>query len=190
MCASVFLSGDAMIGDERYCPPPAADPAAPPPAPGAPAPVVQTITVTREQFLSLPIAPAGLERQPVRDWVLINIETIAYAHPQTQTFDIDVLGTPVTVRAEPVSFTWDFGEGEPFTTTSAGHPYPDHDVFYEYKIPTEGGETRAITLTTSWEGAYSVAGGQWQLIEGQATTTETTAPFVVQEARTALTNGQ
>ncbi len=82
-----------------------------------------------------------------------------------ETFDITLLGTPVTVRATPLSWTWDFGDGSPpLVTEDPGAPYPDLTTWHEYKAPGDV----AITLTTTYAGAYSVAGGAFLDIAGTA----------------------
>ena len=87
-------------------------------------------TVTASDIQHLPIDPGTLTMQPAQDWVLINIETIAYTTAAPQEFDTTLLDTPIRVRVTPTAYTWDFAEGQPFTTTHPGAPYPDHTVWY------------------------------------------------------------
>lgn len=180
----MFLTRNALIGDELVCVVP---------VPGeAPQPVSEqgvSVVDVREEFARLPIDPGRLVMQPDMGYVLVNIETIAYVEAPAQTFDVTLLGIPVTMRATPVSYSWDFGEGEPFTTTWPGAPYPNATVWRIYQRATAPGETRRIALSTTWAGSFSVAGGPWQAIEGTVTTTSTTEPFTVITARTYLTDG-
>ncbi|MGJ7439975.1 PKD domain-containing protein [Aquipuribacter sp. MA13-6] len=138
----------------------AGDPAA---AEAAPVPVV-----TLADFRSLPL-PAGQPTiQPGGGEALIRARTNVYVEPGStdeQTFDITLLGTPVTVRATPVSYTWDFGDGsDPLVTEDPGAPYPDLTTWHAYSEPGDVG----ITLTTTYTGAYSVAGGPFIDIAGTA----------------------
>lgn len=145
--------------------------------------------MTDSDLQSLPIDPGALTMQPEQGWVLLNVETIAYATAEAQEFQTTIVGTPVTVRVAPASYTWDFGEDAPFTTTDPGALYPDHTVWHTYRRYTREGETRTITLTTTWTAVYSVAGGPWTPVDGTASTTLNTEPFTVHEARTSLTDG-
>jgi len=142
---------------------------------------------TAEDFARLPIAPSALTIQPARPEVLVNMPAIVYTDPTTQAFITDLLGYPVEVEATPTSFTWDFGDGStPITTTSPGHPYPDHDVAYPYPRPG----TYTITLTTAFTGRYRLAGTTtWLDVVGTATTTTTSAPVTAVEAPTRLVAG-
>jgi hypothetical protein len=142
---------------------------------------------TAEDFRRLPITPSVLTIQPDRAEVLVNMPTVVFTDPAVQDFTTTVLGYPIEVQATPVSYTWNFGDGsDPTTTTSPGHPYPGHDVFYRY--PRLG--TYTITLTTEFAGTYRVAGDTtWLPVTGTATTTTTAPPITATEARTHLVAG-
>lgn len=90
----------------------------------------------------------------------------------------------MTVEATPTFWTYDFGDGHTLSTRSPGHPYPDHDTFHEYELPSP---ERAITLTAEWTGRYQVDGSPvWRDIDGVALTTTTSAPFRVEERTSRL----
>jgi hypothetical protein len=134
-------------------------------------------------FKVLPIPPSPLTVQPDRGWVLVNKETIAYSSDKEQTLRTEVLGVGVTVVVKPVSFTWDFGDGRPFTTEGPGRAYPDQDVSRVFR---ELG-TERVRLTTTWSGRYQVAGdSRWREVDGTATTTSASQPFEVVERRSVL----
>ena len=80
------------------------------------------------------------------------------------TLDTVLLGFPVQVRAEPSRFSWDFGDGTVLPTSDPGAPYPDLTTWHEYVTPGQV----AITLTTTYTGEYSVAGGPFIPIAGTA----------------------
>lgn len=138
----------------------AGDPAA---VEAAPVPVV-----TLADFRSLPLPAGEPTIQPGGGEALIRARTNVYVDPastEVQTFDITLLATPVTVRATPVSYAWDFGDGsEPLVTEDPGAPYPDLTTWHEYSEPGDV----AISLTTTYTGAYSVAGGPFIDIAGTA----------------------
>lgn len=180
-CDWVFLARDPLIGDDLVCVTgDSADPGR--------RQVVASVDLVRE-FVRLPVDGGRLVMQPDRGNVLVNIETIAYVESGVQSFERALLGSPVTLRATPVEYRWDFGEGEPFTTTVPGAPFPEATVWYIYRRATAEGETRRIAVETTWAGSFSVAGGPWQPIEATVTTTSTTDPFTVITAHTHLTDG-
>ncbi len=123
--------------------------------------------------------------QPDRGWVLVNIETIVMTDPAEQTLRTTLLGHGIDVVATPPTrYRYEFGdELDPLTTTSPGHPWPDHDTYHVYQRPG----TRQITLTTTWTGRYRVDGSPvWREVDGTAQTSATTPPFEVQERRSHL----
>jgi hypothetical protein len=143
--------------------------------------------VTQADFRRLPLAAPALTMQPARGWVLVNIDTIAYSSSRAQTLRTTLLGRAVTVVATPSEFTWDYGDGTRFTTTSPGHPYPDQDVAHVYR---KVAASARITLTVTWTGTYQYAGQPAPVpIVGTATTTARTAPFTVEERRAHLVAG-
>ncbi len=139
--------------------------------------------VTQEDFrrLTIPAAPARM--QPDGGPVLVNKKTIVYTEAEVQTLRTDLLGYGVDIEATPVSYSWDFADGQPpLVTASQGHRYPDHDVFSTYFHPG----TARITLTTTWTGRYRVDVDplhKWREIDGNALTTSTTPAFEVVELR-------
>ncbi|GAA2720080.1 PKD domain-containing protein [Cellulomonas aerilata] len=138
-----------------------------------------------QEFRRLPLTPSTLSVQPPSGWTLVNADTIAFADDDdTQTLLTTVLGLGVTIRATPDTFTWSFGDGSPeLTTSDPGRPWPDHTVAHRYT--SEG--MHAISLTTTWAGTFQVAGSStWAPVDGTATTTSTSPPLTVYEARSRL----
>ncbi|MCL3859487.1 PKD domain-containing protein [Actinotalea sp. K2] len=142
------------------------------------------IILSAEDFQRLPLEPSPITVQPPHGWTLVNIETIVSTQPTPQTLTTTVLETPITVVATPTTYTWDFGDGTPpLVTTDPGLPWPHHTLAHTY--PTTG--QYPITLTTTWTGTYQTTPtGPWLTIDGHATTTATTEPLDVLEARTHL----
>ena len=90
-------------------------------------------------------------------------------------FHITLLGTPVEVEATPVSFNWDWGDGQSFDTTDPGAPYSNYTVSHPYEVTGDG---YVIKLRTSWSARWRIAGqAQWHQVNGTVTTTETSSPF-------------
>ncbi|MBO1752458.1 PKD domain-containing protein [Actinotalea sp. BY-33] len=144
----------------------------------------QVVVLTAEQFRRLPLQASAPAFQPADGRGLVGKDLILMTSAEPQTLTTDVLGVPVTVRATPVEFTWDLGDGSaPLTTTDAGRPYPDHTVAQAYA--REG--RYAVTLTTTWQGEYQLAGaGVWLPVAGTATTTSAPFPTEAVSARSQL----
>ncbi|MCA5894361.1 hypothetical protein LEP48_13540 [Isoptericola sp. NEAU-Y5] len=146
--------------------------------------------------------------------MLVNVHYPAYTTAEPQELEAVLLGVPVVIRADPAEFTWDFDDphgagGGTLTTTDPGHPWRDGDplpdatwVGHTYSRlgdpDTDAGVHRdaegdvyrtdiAVTLTTTWQGRFRLQGtSTWTDIDGAITTTSTTDPATVTEARTRL----
>jgi hypothetical protein len=136
------------------------------------------------EFATLQIQPSPLHVQPPDGWTLINVDTITYTEDQPQEFNTSLLGVPVTIRAVPDEFAWNYDDGTPaLVTDHPGAPYPDHTVGHAYTTPGEV----TIDLTTTWRGQFQITGTPtWTDVPGTATTTSTAGPITVYEARTRL----
>ncbi|WP_154794949.1 hypothetical protein [Occultella kanbiaonis] len=147
-------------------------------------PATEALTLTVTDFQRLLLAGSEINLQPQGEWTLVNMDTIVFTDGATQEFSTTVLGLPVAVRATPVEFTWDFGDGSaPLVTTEAGAGYPDHTLTHVYTTT----ETVEITLTTSWSGEFQINGtGPWLAVNGTATTVTVSDPLRVETAETNL----
>ena len=82
-------------------------------------------TVSNEQVARLIPHGSGINRYPSGEiFVIFKQPMMVWTSPNKQTFNITLLGTPVEVEATPVSFNWDWGDGQSFDTTDPGTPYP------------------------------------------------------------------
>lgn len=150
------------------------------------APVVvtgaQVATAVRE-YARVQISPAPVIIQPEQDWHLVNLPVIVRTEPNVQEFSTELLGLPVDIRAEPVSYSWDFGDGSPvLNTADVGAPYPDQTIEHAY---TEAGEYQ-ITMVAYWSGSFRVGGGPWIDIDGLGVTSSTTPVLDLQTRTTRL----
>lgn len=145
------------------------------------------VVFTAADFRRLPLPAATPAIQPAGGEALIRMRTNVYVDPastEQQTFDITLLGTPVQVRATPTTYTWDFGDGTaPLVTDDPGAPYPDLTTWHEYADPGQV----SISLTTSYSGEYSVAGGPWIPIPGTAEVASPAQPLQLLSASSRLT---
>lgn len=147
------------------------------------APTLDLAAAAARAFSSMVIQPPPLEVQPPDGWTLVNVETITYTSDAPQELDTVLLGVPVTIRAVPQQFTWDYGDGTVISTSDPGTAWPDHTVAHAYTVP---GDTE-ISLTTTWRGQFRVAGEvEWRDVPGEATTLSTSGTITIYEARTRL----
>ena len=165
-----------QIGTEIALPdqPAAALPAAQPIAP---------VYAYFEENAELLIAPGTLTLQPGTGDVLINKDVYFVSSAATQTHNLTMLGHQVTVRMNPVSFTWSPGDGSLFSSTSPGGPWPDGDVTHTYVEP--GIFTPSVTV--DWDVFVNVSGLGFVEVDGDAQTTTTGNPLTVVEAEAVLT---
>ena len=142
------------------------------------------VVLTAEEFRTLPLAPSVPSFQPANGRGLVNMELIVFTDPAEQVLQTTVLGTPVTVRATPSSFSWDFGDGSaPLVTSDPGAPYPALRVFHIYEQPG----SYQVQLTTTWTGLFQVDGqGPWFPVTGTAQTVSPAFAETVVEARSHL----
>ena len=145
MCVSDAQAGGA--GDDGYVPLP---------------------VFTLQDFQRLAVAPADSHVQPAPD-TLKNMNTNVYAVAQPQSFTTTLGGYPVSVRAYPVQYTWNFGDGSSLGPTPlTGSPLTEG----QWDVPTDTSHvyTRtgdfSVTLTTSFFGEYNIAGTGWQPVAG------------------------
>ncbi|WP_024287769.1 hypothetical protein [Cellulomonas sp. KRMCY2] len=142
------------------------------------------VVLTVEEFRRLPLVASVPTFQPAGGRALVNKDLIVFTDPAPQELSTVILGTPVLVRATPVGYAWDFGDGSaPLVTTDPGRPYPDYSVAHLYGSLG----TFEVRLVTTWQGVYQVAGaGPWLAVAGTAQTTSAPYGVGIEEARTYL----
>ena len=81
-------------------------------------------TVSNEQVAHLIPHGSGINRYPSGEiFVIFKQPMMVWTSPEKQTFNITLLGTPIEVEATPVSFNWDWGDGQSFETTEIGRAH-------------------------------------------------------------------
>lgn len=143
-----------------------------------------TITVTLSDFKSMPVEPLQANAGPAEGWLPVHMTNVLHTDPETQELSTELLGTPVAIRATPVSFHWDLGDGNTITTTNPGEPFPSEQVSATYS--QEGWYD--ITLTTTFSGQFSVASGEWQDIVGTIEITSDPVPIYSKSLESNLVN--
>ena len=143
------------------------------------------VVVSAAQFRRLPIPAAGIRAQPdpaVRP-TLVNVRTNLMTTRRTPTLTTTVLGQPVRVRATPARYHWNYGDGTARTTTEPGAAYPAAmPTAHVYRAPGRF----TVTLTTTFTGEYSVAGGPWLPVDGTAEIASDSLTVEAIEARAEL----
>jgi hypothetical protein len=138
--------------------------------------------VTAADFRRLPLPAAGLKVQPPTRQTLVNIPTNLYADSRAAILPTQILGFAVRVRATPLRFRWNYGDGTDLRTDNAGGPYPQLDTAHTYRQPG----TRTVRLSTTYEGEYSVSGGPWLPIDGVAIVESQPTTLTVRSAKNHL----
>lgn len=99
-----------------------------------------------------------------------NAETNFYADAQTRHLVTTLNGVEVELRATPVSYHWDYGDGTPARiSTVAGHAQPEFNAPTPTSHVYEETGQYEVTLTTVYIGEYREANGDWVLIPGTIT---------------------
>jgi hypothetical protein len=137
---------------------------------------------TVEDFRRLPLPAGGVRIQPATLRTLVNVETNVYVDSRPVVLTTTLLGMPVRVRATPAGYTWTFGDGSRLRTTDPGGPFPRMSTTHVYRLPGRW----LVTLVTSYTGEYSVAGGPWLPVDGEADVPSPAVTLTVVETRARL----
>lgn len=141
--------------------------------------------LTLREFRQLPLPPSVIRIQPATLRTLVNIETNVYTESRPAILSTTLLGLPVRVRVTPVGYRWVFGDGSRLQTPNPGAPYPRMTTTHVYK---QSGRY-SVVLVTRYAGEYSVAGGPWLPVDGEAEVSSRGVSLTVVKARTHLVDG-
>lgn len=141
-------------------------------------------TITQHDFATLKIPAAQLHTQ-LNGFSLRNAHTNIYANSNTQTLHTTILNQPITIRATPTNYTFNYGDGNNLTTTNPGKPTTGDGLTTQ--TPTSHIYTQTghytITLTTTYRGEYSINNGPYQPIPGTATIPSTPLTIAIYKTR-------
>ncbi|WP_239437080.1 hypothetical protein [Arthrobacter alpinus] len=140
------------------------------------------------EFQRSPIVAATIGSQP-GPHTLRGKETNVWAEATTQTFNLTMLGQQVTITATPTAYTWNYGDGTIWGPTPT-HGAPLHqdrvgERTQTSHIYTETGHL-TISLTTHFNGSYTVNNGPQLPIPGQGNIASPPLPLTVWRAKTNL----
>ncbi len=148
----------------------------------AAAPPQVTDAMVLAAFRRVPVPELRSVSQP-EDTTLVNFETIFHAEAEPFTETVTILGQRVRLEIAPSEFRWEHGDGTTATTTSAGAPYPRHDVVHRY---ADAHRTVRHRVVVTWSAQWSLNGGPLRPVTGTVTTTGPTTSLRVAEAVPAL----
>jgi hypothetical protein len=94
-------------------------------------------------------------------YTLVNLKTTFYSHVVALDRTLDILGFPVHVRMQPISFVWRWGDGSISTTRTAGRPYPATDVTHSWRQHTDLGNPQRLSVDVIYAASYQVSAGPW-----------------------------
>ena len=138
-----------------------------------------------EEFKDFPVAKGELLIQPDQGRHTVNMPVIVATTARQHVVSGDLLGFAFHVRFTPVSHTFTYDDGSPpYVTGDPNTPYPNQRFWHEWW--TIGDKT--ISVTTTWSGAYQVAGSAWVEVPGTLETTVSSEPQRVDEYHILLTD--
>lgn len=131
--------------------------------------VIPEISIDIERFRSYPIKASSINSEP-NEFSLRNGHTHLWATAETQAFNSDLSGSAVRIKAIPIQWNWNYGDGTTRNLDFPGDPMPHHTLRDETPTSHSYGETGTfkVGVTTLYRGEFSVDGGAWQAIPGQA----------------------
>ncbi|MGO1450587.1 MAG: PKD domain-containing protein, partial [Brevibacterium yomogidense] len=101
---------------------------------------------SESDFATFDIPPSIPHALPV-DWTVIGKSTAFWADASVKEFSAELLGFPLQVRATPIEFHWDFGDGNSTSATSPGRE-PSHPQYGSITHTYSDKGDRTVTLTT------------------------------------------
>lgn len=141
-----------------------------------------TPDMVRRAMERLPLPEPTVQVKP-SPLTLVNFKTGFWVEVQAQTFDITLLGQQVQVRATPVSYAYDFGDGETLgPTEDAGTPYPHPSITHTYR---DDGDVHAHVSVT-YRGEFRVGGSGWAPVPGTVTVDGPPVQIQVRQAHAQL----
>lgn len=120
---------------------------------------------SESDFATFDIPPSIPHALPV-DWTVIGKSTAFWADASVKEFSAELLGFPLQVRATPIEFHWDFGDGNATSAKSPGRE-PSHPQYGSITHTYSAKGDRTVTLTTVYTGEYNYGSG-WSPIAGTA----------------------
>ncbi|WP_159609368.1 hypothetical protein [Glutamicibacter sp. JC586] len=140
----------------------------------------RAIIITVEKFRSYPIKASKIQSSPNK-FSLRNGHTHFWASKEVQEFKSEISDQNVKIKAIPIQWNWKYGDGAKRNLTFPGEAMPSHTLHDETKTSHSYIKTGkfGVTVTTLYRGEFSVDGGPWQAIPGQAAVPSNSLPIDV-----------
>lgn len=145
------------------------------------------VRITPEKFRSYPIKGSKIQSTPNK-FSLRNGHTHFWASNETQEFKSEISEADVRIKAIPIQWNWNYGDGATRNLNFPGEAMPSHTLREETKTShayTKTGKF-GVRVTTLYRGEFSVDGGPWQAIPGQAAVPSNTLPMDVWRTKKEL----
>lgn len=141
---------------------------------------VEQIRIDLQKFRSFPIKGSTIQSAPNK-FSLRNGHTHFWASKETQEFKSNLSGANVRIKAIPIQWNWNYGDGSKRNLNFPGEAMPGHTLHDETPTSHSYSETGkfGVNVTTLYRGEFSVDGGPWQAIPGQAAVPSNTLPMDV-----------
>jgi hypothetical protein len=144
-------------------------PPVPPVEVETPAVAEAPVVITIEEFQKQPVLAAEVVSQPL-NFGLRNAHSNIYAEAVEQDFTFEFQDAMIVLKARPVSYQWSYGDSTSATTSTPGGPVDG--VAFNTQTSTSHQYVQTgdftLTLTTFFAGDYSVDGGPFQPVAGEA----------------------
>ena len=131
---------------------------APPPPPPSP-------TFMETQFKKYSIRPSVINSLPGDSWGIAHRKTAFWADSSIQYISDTILGYPITVKAIPRKYHWNFGDGNTLHTKHPGNKPTDINKARIYNVYTAPGNI-TVKLATTYSGMYKIGDSPWITIPG------------------------
>ncbi|NQD40704.1 hypothetical protein HP453_08165 [Glutamicibacter halophytocola] len=179
----VYSQEGKYLSRQIYCP---GDPK-PPKVPKELVKTERRIVVTPEKFRTYPIMGSSIQSAPNK-FSLRNGHTHFWASKDTQEFKSNLSGSDVRIKAIPIQWNWNYGDGATRNLSFPGEAMPSHTLHDETPTSHSYSETGkfGVKVTTLYRGEFSVDGGPWQAIPGQAAVPSNTLPIDVWRTKKEL----
>jgi hypothetical protein len=149
--------------------------------------VITVPDIIETEFQEIDIPGQKINMWP-NGWAVAHRKTAFWATGGTRIADITLLGQPVRIRATPVQYRWDFGDGAKETRRTPGARPRSLDrakFTHEYRAV----QKVRVSLTTIYHGEYSVSGGPMTPIAGDVGVTTQTDPIQIYRFHKYLVSG-
>jgi len=138
---------------------------------------VSLAELVQQQWQQTRLPQPVISLEPADGLTLVNLGTYMQAEQRDFTTTMTLLGQDVFLRAKPVMWHWDYGDGTQIV--SRDHPgsyYPDSDGWHAYLEP--GFYTAQVTI--EWQGEFSTDNSEWSPIYGTGKTTSSAGIEVIE----------